>query len=397
MKIFVNIIRVLVGLLFIISGLVKANDPIGLSYKMQEFFDLWGMSFLNTASLGLSVVVIALEIIAGAALLLGWKVKWNSWLLLILVVFFTLLTGYAFFSGKVRNCGCFGDCIPLTSGGSFLKDLVLLVAILIIFFNKKYIKPVFPKAVALFLLLCVTVFSFGLQWYTLHYLPLVDCLPFKKGGVLPQLMTIPNNAIPDSTAITFVYKKNGKEIEFQADQFPADFNEDTYEFVRRYDKVLRKGWNNKPAITGFILKGPSGGDSTHEILSKNEVLLLFIEDATVPVKPWQQSFENIYRKAVQQGIPVYAITATGNAVRKSFSSTGFSDMTVLEADRTMIRTAARVRPELYLLRNTAIAGKWGYKNFSKAGRELFPEQEKKKVTEPPFGPPAQASGDTIII
>ncbi len=395
MKIFVNIVRVLVGVLFIISGLVKANDPVGLSYKMQEFFDLWGMSFLNTASLSLSVAVIALEIIAGAALLLGWKVKWNSSLLLILIVFFTLLTGYAFFSGKVKNCGCFGDCIPLTSGGSFVKDLILLAGILIIVFNQKYIRPIFSKGVVLFLLLCVTVFSFGLQWYTLRYLPVVDCLPFKRGGILPQLMTVPNNAIPDSTAITFVYKKNGKEIEFQADQFPADFNEETYEFVRRYDKMIRKGWNNEPAIKGFILKGASGGDSTHEILSKNEVLLLFIEDATVSVKPWQQSFENIYRKAVQQGIPVYAVTATGGAVRKAFSSTGFRDMTVLEADRTMIRTAARVRPELYLLRKTAIAGKWGYKSFGKAGRELFPEQEKKKETPP--APPRSASGDTIII
>jgi DoxX. len=129
MKPAVNIARILVGLLFIFSGLVKANDPLGLSYKMQEFFELWGIPQFNSWTLLMSVLMNAFEIIAGFALLLGWRIKLFSWLLLLLIIFFTFLTGYAYFSGKFRNCGCFGDCLPITPGTSFIKDLILLVLI----------------------------------------------------------------------------------------------------------------------------------------------------------------------------------------------------------------------------------------------------------------------------
>src|SRR6187549_834679 len=133
MKILLVISRVIVGVLFIFSGLIKANDPLGLSYKMQEFFDVWGLHFLDNFSLALSIVMITFEIIAGVAVLVGWRMKLFSWLLLLLIIFFTFLTGYALFSGKIRECGCFGDCIPLTPKESFIKDVILLLLIIVIF------------------------------------------------------------------------------------------------------------------------------------------------------------------------------------------------------------------------------------------------------------------------
>src|SRR4051812_30614258 len=135
------IIRWFVGLLFIFSGLIKANDPLGLSYKMQEFFEVWGWNFLDNYTLAFSVAMIAFEIIAGVAVLVGWQMRLFSWLLLLLIIFFTFLTGYALFSGKVRECGCFGDCIPLTADQSFMKDLILLILIAFIFWQRNKIKP----------------------------------------------------------------------------------------------------------------------------------------------------------------------------------------------------------------------------------------------------------------
>src|SRR5687767_9940111 len=131
MKLTVNILKIAVGLLFIVSGLVKANDPLGLSYKMEEFFEVWTtdlrtgsfflkelltgfLHFLNTTSLALSITMITLEIMAGVALLIGWKRSLTLWLLFALIVFFTFLTGYAYASGRFKNCGCFGDCLPIT-------------------------------------------------------------------------------------------------------------------------------------------------------------------------------------------------------------------------------------------------------------------------------------------
>src|SRR5215207_5633776 len=225
MKHLLTISRIIVGLLFIFSGLIKANDPLGLSYKMQEFFEVWGWHSLNDFTLAFSVLMIAFEIIAGFAVLVGWRMPLFSWLLLLLTLFFTFLTGYALFSGKIKECGCFGDCIPLTAQQSFIKDLVLLALILFIFANRRKIRTSLPAAASIGILVFTTVFAFGFQWYVLNHLPVVDCLPYKVGKNIPAQMKIPPGAIPDSTVISFVYDKQGKQIEFTADRFPEDFND----------------------------------------------------------------------------------------------------------------------------------------------------------------------------
>ncbi len=194
MKTSVNIIRVLVSILFIFSGLVKANDPLGLSYKMQEFFEIWNVSLpsssflvkvfntLHEHSLALSIFMITLEIMAGVAFMIGWKKKPVLYLLLMLIIFFTFLTAYAYASGKFKNCGCFGDCIPITPLTSFLKDVILLLLIIFLIFLQNYIQPLFSSARQLLVLSTTLLLTIALQWYVLHYLPLVDCLPFKVKG-----------------------------------------------------------------------------------------------------------------------------------------------------------------------------------------------------------------------
>ena len=279
MKIAINIIRIFVGLLFIFSGLVKANDPLGTAYKMEEYFEVWNTDlaassffaknalmnlfhFLNDHTLFLSITMNAFEIIAGAALLLGWRMKLFSWLLLLLMIFFTILTGYTFKTGRPTNCGCFGDCIKITPEFSFYKDVLLSVLILVLLFTRKHIKPLFRPAMNTALMLLVTLFSFGLQWYSLRYLPPIDCLPFKKGNSIPEKMKMPADAVPDSIVMTFVYEKQGQKVEFTADKFPTDFNDSLYKFISRYDKLIRKGKNNEPPIKGFSLIGANLVDST---------------------------------------------------------------------------------------------------------------------------------------
>src|SRR5664279_3839581 len=190
MKILVNTARIVVGILFIFSGLVKANDPLGLSYKMQEFYDVWAnnaslthfMHWLDNYALPFSIIMITLEIVVGVGILLGlWK-KFFSLLLLLLIIFFSFLTGYAVLSGKIATCGCFGDCIPLKAMQSFIKDLILFALILIIFFGTKYIKPVLTTGADFIILLISVCIVLGFQWFVLRHMPVVDCLPFKKGN-----------------------------------------------------------------------------------------------------------------------------------------------------------------------------------------------------------------------
>ncbi len=288
-KTFLSTARLIVGILFIFSGLIKANDPLGLSYKMQEFFEVWNMSALDAWTLGFSVVMIVFEILAGVAVILGWRMRLFAWLLLLLIIFFSFLTGYAVISGKIRECGCFGNCIPLQAMGSFLKDLILLLLIGILFMYRKEIySGTSPKNAQLILALTL-VFSFSVQWYVLHYLPIMECLPFKKGANIFEKMKPPPNAIPDSTVINFVYEKNHRIMEFPADQLPADLDS-SYIFIKRYDKLIRKG-NNEPEIKDFSLISESGNDSTRQMLERPGYQMMLISKSFPQIDPpWNREF-----------------------------------------------------------------------------------------------------------
>ena len=378
MKLFINISRGIVGLLFIFSGLVKANDPMGLSYKMQEFFEVWNIHWLDHYTLIFSILMIVFEIVAGIAVLLGWQMKLFSWLLLLLILFFTFLTGYAYLSGKIRECGCFGDCIPLTAGQSFTKDLLLLVLVLFLFANRGRIKPYLSPVANISILILGTVFSFSLQWFVLLHLPVVDCLPYKIGANMPDKMKIPPGALPDSTVISFVYNKNGKEIEFTADRFPADFD-DSYKFVKRYDKLIRKG-NAEPAIKDFVLITESGTDTTQAILDRRGYkLFLFVKSFDNPAPEWMKELSVIYTYVVSKNIPMYLITSDHDAVKAWLKGSGFNrNVTLLKCDATAVKTAARVDPTLYLLKRGVILEKWSHADFDQTilAMNALPQQER---------------------
>lgn len=409
MKTLVTICRIVVGLLFIFSGLVKANDPLGLAYKMEEFFEIWNsglaagsfflrdplislFGFLHQHSLFLSVVMIAFEIIAGAALLLGWRMKLFNWLLLLLIIFFTFLTAYAYLSGKFKNCGCFGDCIPITPLTSLLKDIFLSILIVFLFVKRKWVTPLFSAGKTTLLMLLVTLLSFGMQWYTLNYLPVFDCLAYKKGKNIPEQMKMPANAIPDSTIISFVYEKQGKRVEFTADQFPSDFDA-SYKFISRYDKIVRKGSNNEPPIKGFVLSGITDVDSTAIVLAQPYAILLYFEDFSLPVSKWQDDFVELYTAATQKNIPVYVVTSQLQEAVKNFTGNRFSGIQIFKSDNTAIRTAARTNPGIYLLEQGTILDKWSYRTTGKAIRRVkslvvqVPPQKQEKVVPDSIPPP----------
>ncbi len=363
MKLLVNISRIIVGILFIFSGLIKANDPLGLSYKMGEFFDVWNFHLLDNFTLLFAVVMIVFEIVAGVAILLGWQMKLFSWLLLLLIIFFTFLTGYAYLSGKIHECGCFGNCIPLTSGQSFAKDLVLLLLILFLFINQKKIKPYFSTLINIAVLFLVIVFSFSIQWFVLQQLPIVDCLPYKIGNNIIDKMNPPPGAVPDSTAISFIYEKNGKQTEFGADKFPADFDS-TYKFIKRYDKLIRKG-NAEAEIKDFKLFTQSGNDTTLDILQqKGYKLFLFAKEIPETNPSWNKELSVIISIAEQKNVPIYLITANDQDGKDFLHKNDLeNNISLLTCDATAIKTAARANPVLYLLKQANVLNKWSYVDF----------------------------------
>lgn len=357
MKKLLVIVRWLIGLLFIFSGLVKANDPLGLSYKIQEFFEVWGWHALHDYTLMFALVLNVFEIVAGVAVIVGWQIKLVNWLLLLLIIAFTFLTGYALFSGKIKTCGCFGDCIPLSSAQSFMKDIFLFVMILaLMFLSEKYHQSVF-KITAVIILVISLIGSIGLQFYVLKTLPIVDCLPYKKGNNIQEQMKLPAGAVPDSFALHFIYQKNGKELSFDQAHFPDDFDS-SYIYVNRKDELVKKGNGLKAAISDFSLRTESDVDTTAILFEVPKYVMIMAKDFGA-YPEWEGAISKLIKESAKHKISIVLVTADAKTAAERIQS-----IPILKCDATVLKTAARVTPTIFLMEGATIKGKYSYRNMA---------------------------------
>ncbi|MEO6732741.1 MAG: BT_3928 family protein [Ferruginibacter sp.] len=371
MKTAVRIALILVGVLFIFSGVVKAIDPLGLGYKMQEFFEVWAsdgympglMNSLHTQSLWFAIMMIVLEIALGVALLMVWKKNLTLTLLLLLTLFFTFLTGYVLFTGKIRACGCFGDCIPLTPIQTFIKDIILTVLIIFLLVFKKYIQP-FGKpmlgAVVVFLSVMAATF---LQLYVLKHLPLKDCLPYRKGNNILELRKMPAGAIADKYDYSFVYEKGGVKKDFTTDNLP----DSTWQFSERKQLLVTKGKNNTPSINDFSLTDSAGVNVTEEVLGQaGDYYLFFLQNMSDGISRWSTAFSDLAQYARQHNRPIYIITSDKEKVNDFFNVRNAYNIQVLTSDATAIKTAARANPTLFVMKGAVVQQKYSWADIKNA-------------------------------
>jgi len=353
MQNFLKILRWSVGLLFIFSGLIKANDPLGLSYKMQEFFDVWGIAFLSDYTLGFALVMNTLEIVAGIALIIQYPYKQTLWLLLGLIVFFSFLTGYALFSGKIKTCGCFGDCIPLTPKTSFIKDIVLLISIVILLIYHKKTKLNTNKYLGIFvLLLTSSAVGYG-QYYVMAHLPVIDCLPYKVGNDIVDKMKEPEGAIKDSISIQMEFEKAGKTYFFDANHFPENFDS-SYKYKNRKEVLVSKGNGLLPAIVDFEITNSKGIDTTKQLFATEIPYVLVFTGKIDANVPWENLLGSLHKKYKL----VYIVTADKTGAQQFLAKEN-----ILIGDNTMLKTAARVWPSILVMNGSTIMQKTSYIDF----------------------------------
>lgn len=383
MKITTRIIQLIVALLFIVSGLVKANDPLGLAYKMEEFFELWMdglksghffarnplislLDFLNDHTLFLAVTMITLEIVTGLALLLGWMKKFILYLLLPLIIFFAFLTGYAYLSGKFTNCGCFGDCLPITPLTSFTKDIVLLVLILCLIAGQKYIQPLLSRRNGTAIITVSLVLTLLLQWYVLKYLPLVDCLPMKKGNNITEQINPPKNAIPSVYETRLVYQntKTGELKDMSQEEFNNSkiWEDASWKWKETKTKLVRRG-TDIPNMQNFSLKTLNGVDSTEAILNYPGYSVLYFVNGGNDKQLFDENYWN--QKAKQW--PVFLVTSSPGNFSSDSSAHNYQ---VITTDGTIFRIAARVNPTIYLLKHGTIINKWPIAKMKQAEKTI---------------------------
>jgi hypothetical protein len=216
------------------------------------------------------------------------------------------------------------------------------------------------------LLICILAVS-GLQWYVLKHLPVLDCLPYKRGNNIVEQMKVPAGAIPDSFAITFKYRKAGKIIEFGQDNFPADFDS-TYEYVDRYDKLVRKG-NATPKIVDFALQTTGGADTTLPVLNQgNYYVLLFVKDFSTFDQWHNKDFNDVLAALKSKNLPFFLVTGDKDKAVAAFGNN--PDVHILICDGTVIKTAARANPAYFIMQQAYVKGKYSYADVDKVKEAL---------------------------
>lgn len=355
MKWIAQISRVLVGVLFIVSGFIKANDTIGFGYKLEEYFEVFHTPVFIPYVVPIAMFICIFEIMVGVALLLGAYSKLNAWLLLLMILFFTWLTGYSALTGKVTDCGCFGDAIKLKPVESFIKDLVLLVFIIFIFIGKDHIKPLFNQTIQTIGLSVGLLVTTAFTLYTYMFLPRIDFLPYKVGNDIKEKMSYPEGAVRDSFVMTFIYSKEGKQYEFTMDQLASI--DASYTFVDRKDKLVREGY--KLPIPDFKLSDMNGIDYTDSLLSQKGYRLIIVQkDVNESRSGSLPQIAKLAMEAQQNAIPVWGLTATPAAQLESFRHEYQLALTYYNMDVTPLKSMVRSNPGVILMKNNVVVKKW---------------------------------------
>jgi len=357
MKIITNIARVFVGLLFIFSGFIKANDAVGFGYKLVEYFEVFGTHFMVPLALPLAMFICIFEIILGFTLLLGAKLKLTLWLSLLMIVFFTFLTFYSAYFQKVLSCGCFGDAIPLTPWQSFYKDLILLVLILLLFIGKQHINPLVGERFEKFLLIVVLTASTAFPIYTYNYLPIIDFRPYAIGKNIPEQ----TKGIPDELKYFYKLKdkKTGEEKEF--DKWPDGWDVQ-YDYVDSRTEVTKKGV--EPKVKDFSISNLEGSDYTQDIIENPEYNFLLIcydlEKADTDAFGKINDFEALCK---QDSVTFVALTSSGKETIEKFKSDVKTNVSFFNTDGTVLKTMIRSNPGLMLLKGGTVIDMWHYHSF----------------------------------
>lgn len=353
MKQVVAFSRIFVGILFIISGFIKLNDPLGFSYKLQEYFGegVLNLPFLVPYALIISILVVVFEVVLGVFLLIGYKPKFTVYSLLAMIVFFTFLTFYSAYFDKVKDCGCFGDALKLTPWESFTKDIVLLFFILILFIGVKHIKPLFGKLAVTVVALLSFLASLSFAYYVLMHLPAIDFRAYKVGANIQEGMTVPEDAAKPIQEFTWVFMVNGEEQEFITDGSYPTVNG---EYVGVESKVIDPGY--EPTIVDFSIE-TEDENLTEYFLAKDKLIMIVMYNLATAEPDGVAKLKTFSDSALKKGYTVIGLSASGGKEKEQFKATHKLNFDFYLCDEKALKTVVRASPGVVKLEKGTVVKK----------------------------------------
>lgn len=344
--------RFFVGGLFIFSGLIKVNDPVGTQIKMEEYFEVFTQDFGSFFhyfipwSLEIGLIMIVLELALGVAILCFYRMEKTTWVLLGLMVFFTFLTFYSAYFNKVTDCGCFGDAIKLTPWQSFIKDIILMVFVAHLFWYRKTYQQTLRTLEGHAVIVITVIVSFVVGIYAIRHLPYIDFRPYRTGNNIQQQMKPEEQPI-----VEYTFMKDGKEVKSEKFLLPTD----GYEY--KSSKILNPD-KAKPKITDYAVSSPDGQDLTAASLTGIKFLIL-IEDATEASAKNAKQLSQLL-KDIDGRIDALVLTASSSVQIETYRHENQVAAPYAYADATVLKTMIRSNPGFVLLKDGTVLGHWHY-------------------------------------
>lgn len=341
--------RYFVGALFIFSGLIKLNDPIGTQIKMEEYFEVFAddfgafFNYFIPWSLEIGMVMIILELALGVAILIFWRMKWTGWTLLLLMVFFTFLTFYSAYFNKVTDCGCFGDAIKLTPWQSFTKDVVLMVFVMHLFWYKHRFVAALRTREGDAVIIGVTALSLFLGIYAIRHLPFIDFRAYQVGNNIPQQMQPPEQPI-----IEYVFEKDRKEIKSQ-----KYLTDEGYKYIS--SRVINED-KIKPKITDYSVTSPEGEDKTAYSFEGNKLMIVIYNADKASVKNIEPI--RVLIQKLEGKVDCMILTGSTNETIEKFRHENQLAVPYYFVDATVLKTIIRSNPGIALWKNGTVLGNW---------------------------------------
>lgn len=363
-KIFVEISRVILGVVFIFSGFVKAVDPFGTAYKITDYFTAFHLSSFSFLSLPVSVLQSIVEFAMGACMLFGLYRRWNSRLMLVVMIFMTLLTLYLAVANPVEDCGCFGDALVITNWQTFYKNIILLICSVVVFKYHERISNLFTGKTYWLAFLYIFIFIGTFIFYNYLHDPLFDFRPYKKGANLRELKNIEEGKGREEQ-MTLVYSKDGVEKEFTEENYP--WEDSTWVFVRMETKVLREGVQSP--IKDFVINRLNFNQGRTEIVSQEDItteilynpgyVFLMISPSLENMSTsYLVDFEDIENYATDNSYSFYCITASTTDGIIKWAEENTIDFQFCTMDDRALKTIIRSNPGLILLKDGVVINKW---------------------------------------